>query len=161
MHRHNRPGSVGDGPLDRLARNAGGIRVDIAEDGYGAGVHRRLGGGVEGERRHDHLVAVLDAQRAQGDGQRVRAVGDPDAVPYSKVSREVGLEGRDLRSEDVSARPGDGREPVGQAVVVPLEGACEQGDGHEARYPSRRLVEASKHGLARARLGPPLCASSP
>ena len=49
----------------------------------------RLGRRVEREGRHDHVVARPDAHRAQGDRQRVGAVGDADGVARAAVGRRT------------------------------------------------------------------------
>ena len=59
-----------------------GVQIDVAGVGLDVDEHRRraeqhdhLGGGGEGERRRDDLVARLDAQRHQRDQQRLGAAG--------------------------------------------------------------------------------------
>ena len=117
--------------LDGLPGHARRGGIDIAEDRHSAGVYRGLGSRVEGERRQHHLVAGLHPERPERDRQRVGPVRDPDAVPHAQVRRELLLERRDLRPEDVAARAGDGLEPLRERVVMGLQRACEQGNRHE------------------------------
>ena len=72
------------------------VGVDVAPDRGRAEERDRLGGGEERERRDDDLVAGADAQRAQGEQQRVGAVGDADGVRRADVGRELALERLDL-----------------------------------------------------------------
>ena len=80
MDRQHRLGAPLIAALDGRRGDVEGGRVDVAEDRLGAGVDDRLGGRVEGEGGDDDLVARPDAERPQGDRQRVGAVGDADAV---------------------------------------------------------------------------------
>ena len=88
----------------RLRRDTERLGIDVAEHRPRAGRRDRLGRRVERERRHDDLVARPDAQRAQRQRQRVRAVGHADRVARAEVVGELRLEARDLRAEDVAAR---------------------------------------------------------
>ena len=91
-------------PLDGFGADAEGLGIDVAEDRPRADRRHRLGGGVEGERGHDHLVARLHAERAQSDRQRVGAVRDPDHVLDAEVLGELRLESVHLGAEDEPGR---------------------------------------------------------
>ena len=106
---------------DGLRGHAEGVRVDVAEDRRRARDDRRLGGRVEGERGHHHLVARPDPERAQGDRQRVGPVGDADAVAHAEVGGELGLERLHLRAEDVAARAGHAIDRLAEPIVVRRE----------------------------------------
>jgi hypothetical protein len=88
---------------DAVRRHAEGLRVHIAEDGSGAGGRDGLGGGVEREGRHHHLVARADAQCAQRDGQCFGPVGHAHRVIASDVGGELPLERLDLGPQDEAA----------------------------------------------------------
>jgi hypothetical protein len=64
----------------RLRRHAEGLRVDVAEHRPRTGGRDRLGGRVEGEGRHDDLVAGADADGLQGEGEGIRPVRHADRV---------------------------------------------------------------------------------
>ena len=125
-------------------------RIDVAEDGTRAGRRDRLGGRVERERRHDDIVAGPDAHRAQGDRQRVGAVGDADDVIDAEILGELALEGRDLRAEDEPALvDGVGRgadEPVAQARARGVD--VEQGDWHGRERQASARREGPRPQLA-------------
>ena len=61
--------------------------LDVDRHRHAARPHHRLGGGEEGERRHQHLVAGTQAERVQRQHQRVGAVGDADAAGAAEVVR--------------------------------------------------------------------------
>ena len=107
-------------------------RVDVAEDRPGAGGRDGLGRGVEGERGDDDVVARADAQRAQRDGQRLGAVGDPDDVVDAQEGGELLLEGRDLGPEDVLAAIEHLVDGLAQAAAQAGQrgGGIEEGDAH-------------------------------
>ncbi len=56
------------------------VRSNVGEDRRGAGQRHGFGGRGESESRHDDLVAGTDAVRPEGHLERIRAVGDADAV---------------------------------------------------------------------------------
>ena len=114
---------------DGVGGDAERLRVDVAEHGPRAGVRDRLGGGVERERRDDDVVAGADAERAQRERDRVRAVGDADRVPGAQVVRELALERGDLGAEDVDA----GVEQLGELGVDPVAQRRERRRGVEER----------------------------
>ena len=70
--------------------------------GLAPGRRDRLGGGVERERRHHHLVARPDAHRPQRDRDRLGAVGHADGVRRAAVGGELALERAHLRAQDVA-----------------------------------------------------------
>ena len=57
VHRHDRPGAVGDGRLGGSRVDAEGVRVDVDEDRSRADDGDRVRRRRERERRDDHLVA--------------------------------------------------------------------------------------------------------
>jgi len=59
--------------------------VDVGEDRRCSPAHDRLGGRIEGEGGTDHLVARPDAERLEGEHQRVGAVGDADRPLHAEV----------------------------------------------------------------------------
>ena len=80
VHRDHRLRARSERGAHRLGGHAVGVRVDVAEHRRRARRRDRLGGGVEGERGHHHLVARPDAHRAQRDRDRLGAVGHADRV---------------------------------------------------------------------------------
>ena len=89
VHRDDRLRARRERRAHGLGRHAEGLRVDVAEDGPGAGGRDRLGAGVEGEAGHDHVVAGADAERAQRDRERLGAVGHADRVGHAEVPRRA------------------------------------------------------------------------
>jgi hypothetical protein len=88
-----------------LVLDLGGIdverhRVDVHEHRPGAGAGDAAGGGEEGERRQQHLVAGADLQGVQGQRHRVGAGGAADAVAGAAVGGDLVLQGGDLGAED-------------------------------------------------------------
>ena len=77
-----------------------GLRLDVAEHRHGAEQGDRLGGGEEGEARHQDLVARLDAEGAEREHQGVGAVADADRAGHAEEARERFLELLDLRAEN-------------------------------------------------------------
>ena len=67
---------------------------------HGAAQNNRFRGGAERERRHDHMIAGLDAERAHCQHQRVGAVGAAHDVLRVGEFADALLELRDLRAED-------------------------------------------------------------
>ena len=63
-----------------------------ANTGLAPQVTTQLARGDEAARRHDDLVARPDAEAAQGQLQRHRAVGERDGVPAADRLGELGLE---------------------------------------------------------------------
>ena len=100
MHRHDRLRAARDSFGDPLGIEVERVRVDVGEDGSRADTGDRLGGGVERERRADHLVARADLERVQDEDDRVRAVADPDRLAHTEVPRGLLLERADVRPED-------------------------------------------------------------
>ena len=72
-------------PLDVEVERVG---VDVDDHGPGATQLHRVGGGGEGVRRHDHLVARPDVERHHREVQGCRARGDGDGVLGSARDRD-------------------------------------------------------------------------
>ena len=116
----------------RVRGDAERVGVDVAEDRRCAGVRDRLSRRVEGERRHDDLIAWPDAHRAQRDRQRVGAVGDADRVRRAEVGGELLLEGLHLRPEHVAPAVEHALDRRAQLAAQRLKrgGHVEQRDWH-------------------------------
>ncbi len=80
-----------------------GVGFDIDKHRLGADQCNDFGSGHERERRRDHLIARSDIQRHQRDQQRLRAAGHADAVRGADEARELLLQLRDFRTQDVLA----------------------------------------------------------
>ena len=94
--------------------DAGGIdvvrlRVDIDVDRSCPEQDDGLGGGDEGERRGDHLVAGPDAEGHEGDLERVGARGTSDGVADAEVAGDGALELPHILAEDELAGVEDRR----------------------------------------------------
>ena len=76
-----------------------GFRLDVDEDGLGAGVGHGERGRTEGEGRNDHVVAGLDAQPHQAQVDSGRARGQRQGVCGPRVVPDVSLEAVHLRTE--------------------------------------------------------------
>src|SRR5262249_44575023 len=74
--------------------------VDVREDGRCAAPYPRRGGGVEGEGRADHLVARPDAERVEGEHERVGAVRHADRAFDAEVGGRLVLESPVVRAAD-------------------------------------------------------------
>ena len=85
-----------------------GLRVD--EVRHRVRVRHRVGGGDEGQRRHQHLVAGLHAGEQQADVQRRGAVRRRDGVRGAGDGGEVALEAIDERA--------DRRDPAGVEALL-------------------------------------------
>ncbi len=97
VHRHHRPGARGDPALHLGRIQVERVGPHVREHRRAAPVEHRVGGGREGERRGDHLVAGPDAGREDGRVQRGGPGGDRDAARRAHAGRDRLLE------------PGDGR----------------------------------------------------
>ena len=109
-------GALGDECLDRFRVHVEVVAVtadDVAEDGSGAAVADGVGGGDEGERWDDHLVARLDPRRDARKVERSGAAREGEHVLRAQVLGELLLERLCLRA---------GAEPAG---------AERRGDGFE------------------------------
>ena len=121
MHRDDRPRPVGHlrGRVLDVEVERGGI--DVGEDRRRAAPRDRLGRRVEGERRADHLVARPDAERVEGEHERVGAVGDADRPLDAEVGGGLLLEGPVVRAADealaVENLAERGLEPGNQRLV--------------------------------------------
>ena len=92
VHRDDRPRPVGQLRGCVLEIEIERDRVDLGEDRRRAAPHDRLGGRVEGEGGTDHLVARPDAERLEGEHERVGAVGDADRPLHAEVRGGLLLE---------------------------------------------------------------------
>ncbi len=118
---------------NRVGRDVAGVAVDVAEDGCGAHRRDRLGGRIEGEGGHDHLVTRFDTERAGGDRDRVGAVADADRVSDAHVGTEFLLESLDLRAEDEATAVDHGADALEDHLAQRREWrfGVEQGYRHE------------------------------
>jgi hypothetical protein len=96
------PGPFADHGLSGRRGHAPGVGIDVAEHRDRADHGNGLGGGEEGERGYDHLVARPHPKRTQRDCQGIGAIGDTDAVRCTDVARELRLEPLHFGSEDVA-----------------------------------------------------------
>ena len=88
----------GDLVLDLKRIDVVGDGVDVGEDGSGAGAANGAGGGKEGERRQDDLIARADVQGVQGQQQRIGAGTAADAVAGAAVLGHFFFQGGHLRA---------------------------------------------------------------
>ena len=113
-----------DPAFDFLGIKAKRAGIDVGEDDLRAHLVDRLRRRDVGERRGDHFVAGTDVQRAQGEGERVGAGVDADAVLRAGVSGDLLLECLHVWPEDVMAareRRFNGRQDLRlQRVVLRL-----------------------------------------
>jgi len=121
---------------DRVGGEVHRPRIDVAEDRVGADRQNGLGAGVEGERRHDHVVAGLHADGAQGDHQRVGSVADADGVFGAHMRREFPLELLHLGTEDEAAAVEHARDRGVEfgAQWLQLGGGVEERDRHARNW---------------------------
>ena len=118
----------------------GGRGVEVGRDRVDVGEHRAraqpgdgAGGGEEGERRGDDLVARAHAQSHERDHQRVGARRDADRAGRAGCRRELALERLDLGAADEAAG-------VDHAGPGGVEGGAELGVlGGEVAHPEQRL----------------------
>ena len=103
MHGHDRLRPRGDPALDVGGVEVQRARVDLGEDRGRADPRDRLGGGVERERRADHLVAGADLERVEDEHDRVGAVRDADRLLDAESLGRLALEALDLGAEDEAA----------------------------------------------------------
>jgi hypothetical protein len=124
-HRHDRPGARRDRGLDPRGIDVAGVGLDVDPHRHAAQQRDGLGGGREGERRRDDLVAGLQVERHHRDQQRLGAAGDGDAMLRAGVRRQRGLELLDLGTHDVLAvvehRLHAARDLVAQRGVLGLQ----------------------------------------
>ena len=88
---------------DRLAeagRVEGEVGPDVDQHRHGTCQRHGLGGGGEGEGRHEDGIAGADAARQQREHQRIGAAGTRDRVPDADTAGDRLLERPDLRPED-------------------------------------------------------------
>jgi hypothetical protein len=86
--------------FDALHVDVVGLRVDVHEHHLRPGHFDGLRGGNKAVRNRDDLVSGTDAERSQGDEERVGAVRDPDTVLNVAVTGKRLLELLDERSPD-------------------------------------------------------------
>src|SRR5207245_6315296 len=83
------------------------------------------GGGDEGKRRREHLVAAPDAERGERQAQRVGAGADADGVPRAAHLRQLGLQRAALAAEhelaSVEHALGGGHQLAPERGVLPSE----------------------------------------
>ena len=99
VHGQDGSGARGDPRLDLADVHQIGARIDIDEDRRRADHDDRFGSGEEGVRNRDDLIARTDPGRPQGQMQRVRPVGDGDAVSDVAVRGELVFEGQRVRPQ--------------------------------------------------------------
>ena len=110
----------------RSGRHSGGSGVEvqvvvrsahIGGHGTSAGLRDRFETGGERVRRHDDLVAALDAGGDQSEAESIEAARDADTVGGAAVRSPRSLECRDVRTVDEGVRV-DERADVRQDVVL-------------------------------------------
>jgi hypothetical protein len=116
----------------RLDRHDRRRRVDVAEHGPRPGERDRHRARVEREARHHDVVPRPDAERPEGDRDRLRAVGHADGVLHAAPRRPLALERLDLGAEHEPAAVEDaGDRRVDPRAQRQARGhRVEQGDGH-------------------------------
>ena len=121
MHRDDRPRPVGHlrgRVLDVEVERDG---VDVGEDRRRAPAHDRLGRRVEGEGGADHLVVRPDAERLEGEHERIGAVRDTDRPLHAEIGGSLLLERPVVRAADealaVEHLAERGLEPGNQRLV--------------------------------------------
>jgi hypothetical protein len=84
MHRHDGAHRFAGPPVDdtrqRFRRHQPGHRIDIGKHDLRPFETERIGACQEGDGRHDHAIARLDAQRQRRDMQRCGAAGTGDGM---------------------------------------------------------------------------------
>ncbi len=95
--------------------------IDVREDGRRTAPRHGLRGRVEGEGRADHLVAGPDAERVEGEHERVGAVGHADRALDAEIGGGLLLERPVVRAADealsVEHLTESGLEPRYQGLV--------------------------------------------
>ena len=109
MHRQDDFGARGDGGLDARRVDVVGALVRLHRHRRRAALADGQPGGDVGVAGHDDFVARPDVHGAQGQVQRIQAVGHADAVGGAAVSGIFGFEGVHFRAEDVPAGADDAR----------------------------------------------------
>ena len=102
---HDRPGLIRNRGLDGRGRYVHRVGIDVNEDRDSVRLHYRTCGGDERIRRHDHLVAGLDADGLQRNNQRNGAIGNADAVLCALILGELLLELTDLCPANIPPMP--------------------------------------------------------
>ena len=109
VHRDDGAGARADGAGDRLGVEVARLVQDVGEGGARAGESDGLGRGEEARRRGEHLVAGADAEAAQREHDRARAVRAADGVGHAEVLGPLALERGGLLAA--------GERPLGDDVV--------------------------------------------
>ena len=146
------------------------VLLDVGDDRDAAGLRHRLERRDEGHRRHDHLLAALEARRDQRETQRVEAARHADAAGNAGLGGERLLEARDGGAVDERARvdePGEVLEELRrERGVCPAEVHERHGRGtrlHGGRsviaFPALvpRCKTPQRDGARRARAPPQGC----
>ncbi len=100
---HDGLGAGTDLGLDQGGVDVAGVRFDVDEHWGGADQDDDLGGGDEGERGGDDLVAGAYPQGHQADEQGLGAAGDGDAVLGAGIGGQAVFQFPHLGAEDVLA----------------------------------------------------------
>src|SRR5262249_20003026 len=135
----------------RIERTARGL--DVGEHGSGAEPRDGACGGEEGEGGAEHLVAGPDAERLQGEQQRVGARAARDRVLRLAVGRELALERLDLLAEHEALALEDAIDGGAQLAADAgiLRAQIEGGYPHVRSSPSSewtsRCSSATKRGV--------------
>ena len=92
VDRDDRPGPLRDGGLQPGHVHQQRFRVDVDKARERATACDRFGGGGEGVRDRDHLIAGTDAERPQRQLQGIRAVAAGDRLARAAVGGELSFE---------------------------------------------------------------------
>jgi hypothetical protein len=134
MHRHDARQAVAPHARELRDVEPEVQRLDVREHRHGAGARDRPRRREERERRGQHAVAALDAERHQPGEQRVGAARHTDGEGAVEFGGDGGLERVDLAAEDellVFEDAQGGRAPVG-GERRRRAGHVHEGNGHEA-----------------------------
>src|SRR5262245_27200224 len=102
MHRDQRPGARRDRPFQKRRIDVV-VLGDVDEYRLGSGCDDHPGGGDEGVRAGDHLVARSDPEGLENQEQRVGSACDPERVGHLAIRGCFGLESLDGLAENVLA----------------------------------------------------------
>jgi len=117
---------------DRRGTQVEAERVDVAEQRTRTGTGYGAGGGKEGERAGNDRVPDADAERHEGEQQRIGAGGHADAAMALAVARDTRLELMHRRSQNellAGAYPANRRRYFGGKRLI-LQLQIEQGHLH-------------------------------
>ena len=156
LHRRRLAGEVhgkhrADPQVARSANGSGhvvgahqsGIGIDIGEQHLGAGQADGVGGGEEGDRRHDRRIAGSEPDAHRGEVQRRGAAGAGEGAGRVNRLGKRALEGGDGRAcrQGLAAQHGFDR---GDVVVLDAVPAIGQERRHAVSI-SRRICSWSSH----------------